>query len=165
MLDWSTSQREHSVIIRVPATQVISTGIDDKTDYSILNKYEITEQGSEIAILGLGNFYQLGKDVKKLIQEKLDINPTLINPKFITGLDEELLNSLKNNHKLVITLEDGALDGGFGEKIASFFGASEMKVLNFGAKKEFTDRTSLEELYKKYHLTQELIIEDITKSL
>ncbi len=161
MLDWSTSQREHSVIIRVPATQVITTGIEDKTDYSILNKYEITEQGAEIAILGLGNFYHLGKDVKKLIQANLGINATLINPKFITGLDEELLNSLKNNHKLVITLEDGALDGGFGEKIASFFGNSEIKVLNYGAKKEFTDRTSLEELYQRYHLTPELILDDI----
>ena len=163
MLDWSTSQKEHSVIIRVPATQVISTGIEDKTDYSILNKYEITEQGSEIAILGLGNFYHLGKEIKKLIKEKLNINSTLINPKFITGLDKELLNSLKSNHKLVITLEDGALNGGFGEKIASFYGSSEMKVLNFGAKNNFTDRIPLEKLYNEYHLTPELILNDIKK--
>lgn len=161
MLDWSTSQREHSVIIRVPATQVINSGIEDKTDYSILNKYEIAEQGSEIAILGLGNFYHLGNEVKNLIKERLGISATLINPKFITGLDEELLNSLKSNHRLVITLEDGALEGGFGEKIASFYGSSNIKVLNFGAKKEFTDRIPLEELYRKYHLTAELILEDI----
>ena len=80
-------------------------------------------------------------------------------------LDEELMESLKANHKLVITLEDGTLEGGFGEKIASYFGNSDMKVLNFGARKEFTDRVPLEELYQRYHLTPEQIVDDIKKRL
>ena len=95
------------------------------------------------------------------MKEKLGINATLINPRFITGLDEELLNSLRKNHRLVVTLEDGVLDGGFGEKIARFYGSSDTKVLTYGAKKEFTDRVPLQDLYERYHLTPELIADDI----
>ena len=165
MLDWSVEQQNKPVAIRVPFGEVHTTGIEDKTDYSILNKYQVVEKGSEVAILGLGNFFHLGKKVQALLNEKLGIKATLINPKFITGVDEELMENLKAEHKVVITLEDGVLDGGFGEKIARFFGNSEMKVLNFGAKKEFTDRASVEELYTRYHLTPELIVEDIKTCL
>lgn len=165
MLDWSVEQKDYPVAIRVPFGEFVSTGIEDTTDYSIINKFQTVEKGSEAAILGLGNFLKLGKEVKAELQEKLGINATLINPKFITGLDEDLLNSLKSNHKVVITLEDGILDGGFGEKVARFYGNSEMKVLNFGGKKEFTDRVPIEELYQRYHLTKELIVEDIKKCL
>ena len=79
----------------------------------------------------------------------------------MTGVDEELLDELKKDHKVVITLEDGILDGGFGEKVARYLGNSDVKVLNFGGKKEFTDRTPMEELYNRYHLTPELIVEDV----
>ena len=106
---------------------------------------------------------QLAKKVKEELSLKLGINATLINPKFITGLDEALLDDLKQEHDIVITLEDGVLDGGFGEKIARFYGSSNMKVLNYGAKKEFTDRVPVEELYERYHLTKELITDDISK--
>ncbi len=165
MLDWAITQDEHSVVIRVPAAGVISSGIEDKTDYSVLNKYKVVEQGSKVAILGLGNFFNLGEKVKILLKKNLGISATLINPRFITGIDEELMDSLKDNHSLVVTLEDGVLEGGFGEKIASYFGGTGMKVLNFGAKKEFSDRVPLEELYVKYHLTPDLIFEDINKCL
>ncbi len=165
MLDWAAAQNDKSVVIRVPFMNVVSTGVKDTTDYSKLNKYQVVEKGSEAAILGLGNFFHLGVKVKDLLKEKLNVDATLINPKFITGIDKELLNELKTNHKLVITLEDGALEGGFGEKISAFYGASDMKVLNFGADKEFTDRVSVEELYQRYHLTPELIVEDIAKIL
>ena len=165
MLEWSVDQKEHPVAIRVPFGEVISSGMEDTTDYSVLNKFKVEEQGSDVAIIGLGNFFHLGARVKNLLVEKLEISATLINPKFITGIDEDLLESLKSNHKLVITLEDGVLDGGFGEKIARFYGASNMKVLNFGAKKEFPDRVPLEELYERYHLTPELIVEDIEACL
>ena len=138
---------------------------EDKTDYSVLNKYKVVEQGSKVAILGLGNFFNLGEKVKILLKKNLGISATLINPRFITGIDEELMDSLKDNHSLVVTLEDGVLEGGFGEKIASYFGGTGMKVLNFGAKKEFSDRVPLEELYVKYHLTPDLIFEDINKCL
>ena len=165
MLDWSIEQNEHTVFIRVPFVGVTSMGKADDTNYSILNKYEIKEKGEKIAILGLGNFYSLALNVSEKIKEKLKITPTLINPKFITGLDCELLENLKASHKLTITLEDGVLDGGFGEKISRFYSSSDMKVLNYGAFKEFTDRAPLDELYEKYHLTPELILEDVKKIL
>lgn len=165
MLDWSLNQTEYPTAIRVPFGDFVSTGIKDDTDYSKLNKFKMVENGSEVAIVGLGNFFQLAQTVKDELKSKLDINATLINPKFITGIDEEMLESLKINHKLVITLENGILNGGFGEKISRFYGDSDMKVLNFGAKKEFTDRVPLDELYKEYHLTKELIVDDVRKCL
>lgn len=161
MLDWATTQKQYPVAIRVPNGAVVSTGKDDKTDYSKLNKFKVVEKGSDIAIIAAGNFYQLGKEVKEEISKQLGINATLINPVYLTGVDEELLNSLKKDHKIVITLESGVIDGGFGEKITRFYGNSNMKVLNFGTKKEFTDRVPLDELYTRFHLTPELITNDI----
>ena len=165
MLEYSLSQTEHPVAIRVPMTPLESTGVKDTTDYSRLNKFKLIEKGEKVAILGLGNFFNLGKEVKKAVKEKLGFDATLINPVFMTGVDEELLDELKKDHKVVITLEDGILDGGFGEKVARYFGNSDVKVLNFGGKKEFTDRTPMEELYNRYHLTPELIVEDVEDAL
>ena len=161
MLEYSLNQTEHPIAIRVPMTQLESTDVKDTTDYSKLNKFKLIEKGENVAILGLGNFFNLGKEVKKALKEKLGFDATLINPVFMTGVDEELLDELKKEHKVVITLEDGILDGGFGEKVARYYGNSNMKVLNFGGKKEFTDRTPMEELYNRYHLTTELIVEDV----
>lgn len=165
MLDWSVEQNEHPVAIRVPSANYIISGVEDTTDYSLLNKYKLVESGSEVAILGLGDFFELAKSVKEELKQKLGINATLINPRFITGVDKELLDDLKANHKVVITLENGTLDGGFGEKISRFYGDSEMKVLNYGAFKEFNDRVQLSELNQRYHLTKELITKDISKLL
>ncbi len=165
MLDWSVEQDKYPVAIRVPMTELVSTGVEDRTDYSVLNKFKIVEEGSKVAILGVGNFFSLGEKVKDILKEKLDINATLINPVYMTGLDEEMLEALKSNHDIVITLEDNVLDGGFGEKISRYYGNSEMKVLNFGAKKEFPDRVSVEALYNRYHLTPELITKDVEKLL
>ena len=165
MLEYALNQTEHPVAIRVPNIPLEATGVEDKTDYSILNKFKVEHKGSKIAVLGLGNFFNLAKEVKEEIKNRLNINATLINPKFITGVDEELLENLKKDHDLVITLEDGILNGGFGEKVSRFYGNSSMKVLNFGAKKEFTDRVPLEELYERYHLTKELITKDICSTL
>ncbi len=164
MLDWSVNQTKYPVAIRVPTGDLVSTGVKDKTDYSILNKFKVIEKGDKVAIIAAGNFFSLGKDVKEELK-KQGINATLINPCYLTGVDEKLLNELKQNHKLVITLEDGCLDGGFGEKISRFYSNSDIKVLNFGAKKEFTDRVPLKELYQRYHLTKELITQDIMNNL
>lgn len=161
MLDWSVEQTQYPVAIRVPSCELVSTGKIDKTDYSKLNKYQVVENGENVAILGLGSMFKLAQNVKQELLSKLGINATLINPKFITGVDKELLVELKKNHKVVITLEDGILDGGFGEKITRFYGASDMKVLNYGAKKEFTDRVPVEELYQRYRLTKEQIVQEI----
>lgn len=165
MLEYSYSQNERPVAIRVPNVPLVSTDVEDQTDYSILNKFKVVEKGSKVALLGLGNFFALAKGVKQELKQKLNIDATLINPRFMTGVDEELLENLKKDHDIVITLEDGVLDGGFGEKITRFYGNSNMKVLNFGGKKEFTDRVPLEELYQRYHLTKELITEDVQKCL
>ena len=165
MLEYAHSQNEHPVAIRVPMGEIVSTGVADKTDYSKLNKYEVKEKGEKVALIGEGGFYYLAEKVKNELKEKYGISATLINPKFLTGVDEELLEELKQNHKVVVTLEDGMLDGGFGEKVTRFYGNSDMKVLNFGGKKEFTDRVPLSELYKRYRLTKELIVEDIAKCL
>lgn len=165
MLEWSINQDKKSVVIRVPNGTVISSNISDEKDFSLLNKYRITEEGEKVAIIGLGNFYWLGKNVKEILKEKYGINATLINPRYITGTDNEILENLKEKHDLVITLEDGIVSGGFGEKISRFYGNSKMKVLNFGAEKNFDDRISIEEINKKYHLTPELIVTDIMKCL
>ena len=145
--------------------ELISTNKKEKFGYDDINKFKVTEKGEKVAIIGLGSFYWLGKKVKEELNEKLGINATLINPRTITGIDEEVLENLKQNHEIVITLEDGVLDGGFGEKITRFYGTSTMKVLNFGAKKEFTDSIPLEELYERYHSTKELIIKDIKSEI
>ncbi len=160
MLEWSMNQNEHPVAIRLPGGPVISTGEAVTKDFSKLNKYEVTKKGSKVAILGLGGFYGLGEEVARLLEEK-KISSTLVNPYYITGLDEELLTQLKEDHELIITLEDGILDGGFGEKIAGFYGTSDQKVLNFGLKKEFLDRYDVTEVLKGNHLTKEQIVQDI----
>ena len=165
MLDWSVEQDKYSVVIRVPSANYIKTGVEDKTDYSILNKYSVVEKGSKVAIIGVGDFFELAKEVRKEIKNELGINATLINPKFLTGLDEELLNSLKSDHEVVITLENGILNGGFGEKIASYYGNSELKVLNYGADKQFNDRVPMDELLTRYRLRKELITQDVKEIL
>lgn len=165
MLDWSVQQTQYPVAIRVPSSNLEETGIEDKTDYSVLNRYSLVEEGKKVAIAGLGTFFKLAKEVKDYIKNEMGIDATLINPKFITGLDKDLLNKLKADHSVVITLEDGELNGGFGEKIASFYGDSDMKVLNYGALKEFTDRVPLDELYTRYRLKKELILDDLRAAL
>lgn len=161
MLDWSIEQNQYPVAIRIPCNGVIHTNEAVDTDYSNLNTYKITQEGSKIAILALGDFYQLGESVAKAIEEKTGTAPTLINPRYITGLDVKMLENLKADHEKVITLEDGILDGGFGEKIARFYGPTELKVYNYGLKKEFIDRYVVEDILKENHLTAEQILEDL----
>ncbi len=165
MLDWSLEQQEHPVAIRVPGGPVLSNGQVVTKDFSKLDKYEITQSGKTVAVIGLGNFYSLGLDVASELQKQTDIHATVINPYYITGIDKELLENLKKEHDIVITMEDGILDGGFGEKIARFYGDSSVKVLNYGLKKEFLDRYNADEVIKKNRLTKEQITEDIKNLL
>ncbi len=157
ILDFAMTQKENPVAIRVPGMGVVSRGIEDNTDYSKLNKFEVTKKGKDVVIIALGDFYSLGEEVLSTLSKE-GIEATLINPKFITGLDENLL---KKDHKLVITLEDGILEGGFGEKIASYYGTESMKVKNYGIKKSFPDRYVAEELLKENGITVENITKDI----
>lgn len=159
MLDWSVEQNELPVAIRVPMT-VVSSGKPCTKDFAKLNTYEVTQKGSRVAVVGLGNFYALGQTAAQEIEKQTGVQPTVINPMYITGIDEELLESLKADHDVVITAEDGILDGGFGEKIARFYGRSDMKVLNYGLKKEFLDRYDAEDVVKRNRLTAGQIAED-----
>jgi 1-deoxy-D-xylulose-5-phosphate synthase len=161
MLDWSIEQTKHPVAIRIPCNGVIHAKDIVDTDYSVLNRYQVVQKGSGTAVVALGDFFQLGEEVAAAIGKKTGLTPTLINPRYITGLDEELLKGLTEDHALVVTLEDGILNGGFGEKIARFYGPSNMKVFNFGLKKEFLDRYSVEDVMKENHLTPELILRDL----
>ena len=163
MLDWSIEQNEHPVAIRIPCNGVISDDRKVDTDYSNINKFKVEEEGEKVAIIALGDFYQLGEEVSKELKEKLNINATLINPRYITGIDKELLEKLKENHNVVITLEDGILQGGFGEKIASFYGDSDIKVKNYGIEKAFYDKFDASELLKENGVTKEQIVEDVEK--
>lgn len=161
MLDWSIEQNEHPVAIRIPCNGVIRTGKEADADYSVINRYKVTESGQDIAIIALGDFYQIGEKLAELIADKTGVAPTLINPRYITGVDTEMLEDLKKNHTKVVTLEDGILDGGFGEKIAAFYATTDMKVYNYGLKKEFIDRYSVDEILKENHVTPEQIFEDL----
>ena len=160
MLDWSIEQNDHRVAIRVPIS-VVSDGKKVTKDFSKLNEYEVTQNGSKIAIVALGSFYSVGAKTAEIIENKTGVKPTLINPIYITGTDDKLLEQLKENHDIVITVEDGVLNGGFGEKIARFYGNSDVKVLNYGLKKEFLDRYNPEEIVKANRLTPEQIAEDV----
>lgn len=158
MLAWGIQQTFHPVAIRVPGGAVTHSDEQFDEDYSELNRFKMTHKGSKVAIVALGAFYGLGKQVAALLKEQKGIDATLINPRYITGLDEEMLESLKADHEKVITLEDGALEGGFGEKIARFYGDSDMKTLCFGIKKGLYDRYDYQQLAKDNELTPEQIV-------
>ena len=165
MLDWSIEQTEHPVAIKLPGGEMVSDGKQITKDFSALNKYEMTQQGKKVAFIGLGTFYSLAVEAAAELEKKTGVKPTVINPYYITGTDEQMLEELKKEHDVVVTIEDGILDGGFGEKIARFYGDSVVKVLNFGLKKEFPDRYNVDEILKKNHLTKELILTDIMNNL
>lgn len=164
MLEWSLGYTEHPVAIRVPATAVAPSKRGVPTDYSQLNRYELVERGRDVAILGLGNFFPLGEEVAARLKEQ-GLQPTLVNPRYISGLDTELLDSLKQDHRLVLTLEDGVLDGGFGEKIARYLGDTAVRVRCYGASKAFVDRYDVADFLRQNRLTAEQIVEDAVRLL
>lgn len=164
MLDWSLAYDRHPVAIRVPVGEPRSATRPVPTDFSELNKSELVSRGKDVAILGLGNFFALGEQVCRALKDR-GIEATLINPRFISGLDESLLDSLVSDHRLVVTLEDGALEGGYGEKVARHFGPTSVKTLCFGARKEFVDRYAPADFFAANHLTVPQIVEDILQSL
>lgn len=165
MLDWAIAYREHPVAIRVPVNGVISRPEvkAEGVDWSAA-EYEITHRGSRVAVLGLGAYYQLGEKTCELLKAQ-GVDATLINPRIITSLDTKTLEALKADHELVITLEDGQIDGGWGEKIARFYGDSDVKVLVRGQCKQFEDSYVVEELLKENRLTPEQITEDVLLAL
>jgi len=159
MTHYAVHQNEHPIAIRVPVGPFISTGLEDTTDYSEINKSKITREGSKIALLGLGNFYHMANEVADELA-KQGIEATVVNGVFASGIDKELLEGLKANHSVVFTLEDGVIEGGWGERIASFYGPSRMKVKNYGIAKEFHDRYNPAELLKQNGTSVEQIVAD-----
>ncbi|MBO4866513.1 MAG: 1-deoxy-D-xylulose-5-phosphate synthase [Ruminococcus sp.] len=160
MLDWSLEQNTYPVAIRVPGNGVVHTDREIPADYSELNKSEMVKQGEKAAVIAVGGFYQIGEKTVEILAEH-GINAALINPRFVTGLDTPLLDTLKEKCKVVITLEDGSLDGGFGQKIAAYFGGSDVNVRCYGLCKEFYDRYNANELLDNLGITPEKIASDI----
>ena len=163
MLDWSLDQKENPVLILIPGNDVSHRPADK--NYDDLNRFKIEQKGEKGAIIALGDFYQKGQELAAAVKEKFGFIPTLINPRFASGLDETLLRELEKNHQLVITLEDGILEGGFGQKIASFYGTEKMLVKNYGLEKKFYDRYNPTELLRDCGMTAEQIVEDIKNYL
>lgn len=164
MLQWALDQNEHKVAVREPVYSVEHADYEVATDYSDLNKFQVTHRGKNVAIIAAGDFYVRGKEVAELLKEK-GIDATLINPRFVSGVDTALLASLENDHRVVATIEDGSLEGGFGQRIASALGTSNLKVLNFGLQKKFVDRYDVKVLEKAYGLLPDQIAESILKTL
>lgn len=163
VLEWSINQEKHPVMILMPGNDV--TERDTLTNFDSINKYKLEQTGKNVAIIALGDFYQMGEELSKKINNELGFLPTLINPLYASGIDNILLDELLKEHKLVITLEDGILDGGFGEKIASYYGDSDIKVKNFGLKKKFYDRYNPVDLLKEEGMDTESIIKYIKENI
>ena len=160
MMRWAILQDKKPIAIRVPSNGVVHTTEKVDEEYSYESKYKMMHEGSKVAIIAAGSFYQKGENVVRLLADK-GIDATLINPRYLNEVDADTLEALKTNHKLVVTLEDGCKDGGFGERIASYYGTSDMKMLVCGVKKGLYDRYDVEQLLKDNRLLDEQIVEDV----
>ena len=164
MLRWAIDQDRKPIAIRVPSNGVNHTAEPVDTEYSYTPQYKVARQGSQVAIIAAGSFYQKGENVADILAAK-GINATLINPRYLNAVDAETLDSLKAEHRLIVTLEDGCKDGGFGERIASYYGTSDMKVLVSGVKKDLYDRYNLRQLLADNRLLDEQIVDDILATI
>ena len=157
MLDWAMKQRKHPVAIKMPTKPVPEGEKIENPDYSTIH-YQITPGKNDVAVIALGDFYERGKKVAN------ELGATLVNPLSANILDKQALDELAANNKLIITLEDNSLDGGFGQKVASYLGA-KTKVLNFGQIREYSDQTPLETLYEDNQLNVNQIVAAAKKEL
>ena len=167
MLDWAIDYRGGPVVIRVPGADVISRpdlapapGASFETP-----RYQVARDGSEVAILALGSFFEDGEAVADELERRAGLHPTVVNPRFATDFDEQLLRGLPRRHRVVVTLEDGVLEGGWGEKIARLLGPSGAKVLCYGIHKGFHDRFQPAELLTQNGLTVRGIVRDALLAL
>lgn len=164
MFKFATTQKEHPVAIRIPAV-FTQSGIEDTTDYSIYNKNKVEIKGSKVAIFAVGVMLPMALETAKKVKEETGLEITVVNPKFLTGLDEELLTELKENHQLIITLEDGELIGGYGQTIASFYGDMDIKIKNYGISKAFHTDFKADELLAENGMSVEQLTAYIKKSV
>ncbi|WP_337746301.1 1-deoxy-D-xylulose-5-phosphate synthase [Hallella sp.] len=160
MMRWAIQQDQKPIAIRTPSNGVVHTAEPVDAEYGYAPKYKVMHRGSKVAIIVAGSFYQKGENVVRLLADK-GIDATLINPRYLNAVDVDVLNALKDDHQLVVTLEDGCKDGGFGERIASYYGTSQMKVLVGGIKKGLYDRYDVHELLANNRLLDEQIVEDV----
>lgn len=160
MVKWALSQTTYPVIIRVPGGPLKNLNIEVDEDYQDINTYKVIRSGHDIAIIAAG--HMLGTALAAAdVLEKEGMRPTVINPRYLSGIDEELLSSLSPDHRAVLTVEDALLDGGMGQKIASFFADRPMMVRNLGLPKVFLDRYDAHEVAMDAHLTVEGIVEQV----
>ncbi len=165
MLNWSVNQNAHPVAIRVPAASVKTRGIDVPTDYEqVMNRFEVAHRGSQVALIGVGNFFALAEATAEKLKDS-GIDASVVNPRFLTSLDEEWLEEIRADHSLVVTMEDGVLDGGYGEKVARYYGPSAMRVKNYGVRKEFIDHYNIKEEFLRNRLTADQIAADVVDLL
>ena len=160
MMRWAVRQDKKPIAIRVPSNGVVHTTEPIDADYSYESKYKVMHEGSKVAVIAAGSFYQKGENIVRLLAGK-GIDATLVNPRYLNEVDADTLEALKMNHKLVVTLEDGCKDGGYGERIAAYYGTSDMKVLVCGVKKGLYDRYDVEQLLEDNRLLDEQIVSDV----
>ena len=165
VLRWSVEQTRHPVMIRMPVGGYEESPYPVRADYSALNKYQVVQEGADVALIGAGNFAALAGAAAAQLEAE-GIKATVVSPIFLSGLDTALLDRLKEKHRLILTLEDGILDGGFGQKIASYYGMdADVRVRCYGLSKEFHDRYDAAELAREHHLTAEQIAADTLATL
>ncbi|MDE5886974.1 MAG: 1-deoxy-D-xylulose-5-phosphate synthase [Muribaculaceae bacterium] len=160
MQRWAMKQTQYPVAIRIPGGKVLHSDDKVETDWSDLNKFKIEHEGSKVAIIGAGAFLSIAKETAELLKKE-GVDATVINPRYLSGLDTAILEDLKKNHRLVVTIEDGVLAGGFGEKVSSYYGTSDMKVANYGLEKKFADRYNYRQILEANRLTAPQIAEDV----
>ena len=160
MIDWAIEKGDKPIAIRRPV-EVLHTNKKVRENYDTLT-FETVKKGKKIALIGVGNFFSVAEKACEILEQK-GYAPTLINPLFVNGLDEKALEDLKKDHEIVVTIEDGSVDGGFGQKVAAFYAESDMKVFVRGIEKGFYDRYDPEELLKANGITPEQIVADVTK--
>lgn len=163
MLNWSLDQNKHPVLILIPGNAPAHR--DSEKTFDDLNKFKVEQNGEKVCVIALGDFYQIGEEICREMKNKFGFNPTLVNPRFASGIDEALMEDLKKNHQLIITLEDGVLNGGFGEKISAFYGMSQIKVKNYGLNKQFYDRYNPKALLEEQGITIEQIVDFVGKEI
>ena len=165
VLRWAVEQTTHPVMIRMPFTGYEESPYPVRTDYSDLNRSIVVREGRDIALIGVGNFAALASEAADELAHE-GIRATVVNPLYLSGLDTKLLTSLAANHRLILTIEDGILEGGFGQKVAAFYGGmADIRVKNYGLPKAFFNRYDPNALAREYHLTAPQIAADVLREM
>ena len=164
MLKWGLKQDKYKVAVRAPQYSVEHADYEVDTDYSDLNRFKTIKEGDTVAIIAAGDYLVRGREVVDLLAKE-GITATLVNPRFVSGVDQEFLQKLPERHCLVATIEDGSVEGGFGQRVAAALGNTKIDVLCFGLPKKFADRYDVTKLETEYGLRPEQITQKILASI